>query len=431
MKKLTLAVGILLGATVCQTTAAGSGKTNVESVYGSTQDNGSKWVTILMNSKELKVYSSYYYDELITAWNKAVEVKALIAKDPAKANQRFSAFSSATYSDAYQEHLDIVSEKYDLIMELKAEADPILADSIAQMSYLDKVKASTYYPQEYNKLHEEYSLLFAYVEGSEVDEDDNNYSIDEIKAEEQVFLAHAKKFEHKIILAKYLTPLQNKLDTLAAKGFKKKAAISFAKAEAEIATVSEVIKANPDDEAAIQKAIAEADFEVSHIANISNEVQLFSNVKDDQFEQVVLNFEANLLIISKALNGSDLRNEPLKEQSKLIVKAIKELRANQKDDSNATNTFKAQTKALNEQIEELQAQVGELTAINNSQYNAETQAINNLKALRSENKILKKELTDNKFQIKSMQIQLETYQQQLRENNQAPKSSTLKWSKVE
>ena len=427
MKKLTLALAILLGTTVGQSAAAESGQqqTSIQSLYQQSQVNGEKWLSILMRSKALKVYSSDLYEDLLTSWNKAVEIHALIGSDPVKAKQRYSAFSSATYTDAYAEHLAAVAKKYDQIMELKSEADLILTNAITQMKYLDKINAATYLPDEYRELYIDYSTLFAYVEGTAVVDDDDAMGVD-IDTEQELFMDNAKAFEARVVVAKYISPLQKQLDSLTEEGLNKKVAISFARTKAEITSASKIIKAHTRDSDVINDALTKAQFEMTRVTNISNEVKLLTNVEDEQYEQIVLNFEDSLLAVSTAINGADLRDKTLSEQTTLIVDAIKQLR-----DGKEAELLNAKTDTLNEEIAQLNQQVKELTFFNSTQLASKTKTKNTNKQLQSQVKELDKQLMNSKFQIKSMQVQLDTYKQQLQENKQKPKESMLKWSKVE
>lgn len=434
MKRLTLAMAVLVGLTGCESTTedvpqqqtnqatvkATQNNSPALSMFEQSQSDGNKWLTVLMRSEGLKLYSTSLYDDLLDSWNKAVELNGIIASDPAKAEQRYSAFSSKTYSDAYNEHLAEVSQKYDVLMALKAKSDAELGGPIAQMDYLNQLDAASFYNEEYKALYGEYSTLFEYVTEGEDEDDVVSFDFD---AEQQQFLNKAKQFEIKVVLAKYISPLQSELSLLEGAGFQQTAASTFAKAQTATNAASAVIKADSRDIAAIEEAVSIAEFETAHVRNVSAQVKKFASADSKQYEQIVLDYEQQFYAVSTALDGSDLRDLTLQEQAQSIVAAATKLR----DDKN-TDNLQAETAQLNEKIAELNQQVAQLSEENEVKANSQdqNQALN--ATLRAQKRALDKQLSDNKFQMKAMQIQLDAYKKQLQDSNQTPKSSVIEWS---
>lgn len=439
MKRLTLAMGILIALTGCQsTTEPGQAndvaqkekttykqetkktttqvKTKKEktsyTVYGQAKSNGEKWVNLLMHSQHLEVYSTELYANLLTAWNKAVELNAVIANDPAKANQSYSLFSSATYTEAYNQHLAEVAKQYDVIIKLKEHADPILAASIAQIDYLDQINASAFYADEYNALHDDYVALFDYVYAEKqglVDDDDGALVID-IPTEQNDFIKKAKKFERKVAVAKYITPLQEEIANLKSDGSHQVAALSFAQAEEKIIVATKIVKQDPRASSVIEQAIADAEIELAHVRNIKNEVQSFADVENGDFEPVILELEGKLLSISKALTGSDLRAQPLQVQADLIVDAANKLHSDKTTDE------------LEDKLAQLNAKIKELTRVNNTQASMLDQSKN-------KNESLYKELLRSKSETEAVQNKLDGYTQQYQHDDTTPSNTPmLQWS---
>ena len=396
MKRLTLlATGVLFTVAGCQSTPEEPREIQVNNqeqkevttfdAYEKAKLNYETWLVTLKEAKSLNIYSSGLYEDLLNSWNKAVEIYEVIAVEPAQANESYSLFSSATYSEKFTEQLAEVAEKHTAIMKIKTQADLVLSDSQAQMHYLVQIKAATFFADEYDSLYDDYSELFTYIEDNE---------IADAQTEQVTFLNKAKALEIKVVLAKYITPLQKELRKFKSEGFHKVAAISYAKAEAEISSASSAVKANTRDLKVIEQAVADAEFELAHVRNISKEVKLLSSVKNDKFEPLVLEFERKLLSVSKALNGSDYRNQPMRIQTELIVTGVNKLHEDKR-----TDDLETKVALLNTNIEQLEL-------FNTAQ--AKSLAENKNKI---ESQV--KQLERSEFQIATLQTLLDSYKQQL------------------
>jgi hypothetical protein len=396
MKRVTLlAAGVLFALSGCQSTAEKAHKEQITNQvskevndfdrYEQAKSNYETWLVTLNESKGLKLYSSRLYAGLLSSWNQAVEIYEEIAVDPAKVNERYSLFSSTTYSEAFTEELSEVAEKYAAIIKIKTQADLILADALSQMHYLEKMGAATVFADEYHDIYDDYSELFEYIV-------DNK--IASAQTEQVDFMNKAKALEEKMLLAKYIAPLQKALNNFADQGFRKVAAISYAKAEAEINAASSIVKANTRDLQVIEQAVADAQFELAHLRNVAHEVKSLSSVKSSQFEPAVLEYERKLLSVSKALNGADYRDQPLRVQADLIVAGVNKLHEN-----NNTEKLEAKLASLNSEIERLKLfNVSQATLLGESKNKIES---------------LDKQLQRSEFQIVSQQTLLNSYNQQL------------------
>ena len=209
MKRLTtLAMGVLFGVVGCQSTPEEPREVQTNNqeqkevsafdAYEQSKSNYETWLVTLKESKDLKIYSSGLYADLLSSWNEAVEIYEVIAVDPAKVNESYSLFSSATYSEEFAERLSEVAKKHTAIMKIKAQADLILSDSQAQMHYLEQINAATFYANEYHALYRDYSELFEYIEDNE---------LDDAQTEQVTFLNKAKALEVKVVLTSSRSPL--------------------------------------------------------------------------------------------------------------------------------------------------------------------------------------------------------------------------------
>jgi len=66
-------------------------------------------------------------------------------------------------------------------------------------------------------------------------------------------------------------------------------------------------------------------FEIDHTTQVANEVQRLRSTSNLKFEAVALEVENRLLEISKAIDGSDFRDKPVRVQKDMIVDLIEEL----------------------------------------------------------------------------------------------------------
>ena len=393
MKRLTiLAMGALLSVAGCQSTPEEPREvkiTNQEqgafAAYEQSKSSYETWLVTLKESKGLKLYSSSLYTDLLNSWNEAVEIYELIAVEPAKANESYSLFSSATYSEEFAKRLSEVANKHTAIMRIKAQADLVLSASQLQMHYLEQMNAATFFTDEYHALYDDYSELFEYIEDNE---------IDDAQTEQMTFLDKAKTLEVKVVLAKYIAPLEKGLSDFKREGYHKLVAISYAKAEAEISSAKNMVQANTRDLKVIEQAVADAEFELAHLRNVGSEVKLLSSVKNDKFESIVLAFEGKLLAVSKALNGSDYRDQPLRVQADLIVDGVNKLH-----EDKSTDELEAKVALLNANIEKLKL------------FNTNQVAL--LAESKSQSELLSKQLERSEFQVMSQQTLLDSYKQQL------------------
>jgi len=181
MKRLTLAAtGILFAVAGCQSTQQEPREiqTNKQEqkevsafdAYQQSKSNYEKWLLTLKESKDLQIYSSSLYDDLLSSWDKAVEIYEVIAVDPAKAKESYSYFSSATYSDEFTKRLSEVAQKYTAIMKIKTQADLILSDALSQMHYLEQINAASFFADDYHTIDRDYRELFEYIEDNEIEQ---------------------------------------------------------------------------------------------------------------------------------------------------------------------------------------------------------------------------------------------------------------------
>lgn len=326
--KITIAIGLLMPIIGCQSTSDETSalveKNQVaqeDSAYAAFQrikGEYETWLEKLQESKSLKIYSTSQYRALLKEWNDAVDIYKEVSIDPSEATKSSSLFSSTTNAEAFDNHLKMVKEKHKNLLELKTIADDLLADAIAQKQYLDKLDAKTSYVHDYNRLVSSYNALFLEVEQGD---------LDDAQSKQVVFLNKAKDLEQKVVLKRYVKPLKVQLDSMRKQEFNEVAAISYAKAKAEIMAAEQVIRANTRDLDVIQQAVSASQFELEHVKSVALEVKKLASVENDKFEPTVLGFENKLLTLSQAVDNSDFRDQVLRLQAENILAGIQELKS--------------------------------------------------------------------------------------------------------
>lgn len=326
---------------------------NTLSVYQEAKGLYDTWLKKLNEAEPLKRYSPDIYKQTLKAWSDAVDVYEDFADDPAKAVKDYSFFSKGTYAERFAQEVDKVEVLYGKLTALKDRADKVLAPSIEQMSYLKKIETFKHYQSEYNSIDEEFERLFSYIEDKEIGDAQNKQS---------EFLHRAKKLEIKTIRKIYIAPLEQEIKVLKEQGVSLHAAISYAKADAELTLAKQQVEANPRNIESIEAAASKVQFEIDHTTHIAAEVQDLKALGSNGYETYILSIENQLFSISNTLNGTDFRNVALTQQSENILAQIKLQQVTAKPVQAELQQSKADLVQRNQQLEQLQQQVSSLQA---------------------------------------------------------------------
>ncbi|WP_052702310.1 hypothetical protein [Marinomonas sp. S3726] len=287
-----------------------------ESIYNTAKADYELWLGKMKEIEPLELYSKSIYKETLSSWAKAVDVYEDFADDPAKAVKDYSIFSSGTYAEEYNEKLAIVKVNHAKLLDLKDKADTILADSIDQMEYLDSIEAEKHFKQNYRTVKNAYVALFAYVADNDIGDAQNKQA---------AFLNTAKKLEIRVVLKVNIEPLEKEAAQLKKSGIATLAPISYNKVTAELTLATSEVENNARNQEVILAATKKVKFEIDHTTQIANEVQRLRSTSNLKFEAVALEVENRLLEISKAIDGSDFRDKPVRVQKDMIVDLIEEL----------------------------------------------------------------------------------------------------------
>ncbi|MDF2152845.1 ATPase [Vibrio sp. CAU 1672] len=272
-----------------------------------------EWSAKLADLDSFKLYSASKVRDLQDSWEETTEVYNDIAEDPSEATEDYSLFSSTTYAEKYSELLGETETLYNQLVALKVQADELLAESIAQMDYLDMLKAKTIFSTTYGQVRSSYLQLFKYVDRNEI----SDAQFAQVK-----FLDVAKQLEIKVILKEYVDPLKARLAELRTMKHDSRAPQTYKKAQAEVAKVELTVKTDSRNFAAIEQAVKAAEFRLAHTVSVAHEVTRLSSVKSKRFEPIVLAYEKSLLKISQMVNGTDYRDKPLPQQAASILASL-------------------------------------------------------------------------------------------------------------
>ncbi|MFL7024012.1 hypothetical protein BCS58_06825 [Enterovibrio norvegicus] len=323
-----LAVLIIASLSACQSTSeprqavsdtnkpAMQENQNTLQVYEKAKSDYSTWLEKVAESKTLVIYSKGTVNTLFDAWDDAVDVYDEFASNPAKTMESYSVFSSGTYADKFNGYLATVSVQYDKLQGLKKTADSLLADSIAEMAYLNEIDAKSVYATKFRSVERDYYKLYSYVEDNE---------IDDAQVKQAEFLQKAKQLEALVAMKRNIAPLQTEIATLRKQGFKTVAPISYTKTSAVLEQAQAVVNLNPRDAQAIGVAVEDVQFEIAHLKHIGQEVKKFKNVDDDKFEPLILELENRLHVIAQTLDDLDLRNTPMQRQADVLADKVAQL----------------------------------------------------------------------------------------------------------
>ncbi|MGF1756941.1 hypothetical protein L4D76_03120 [Photobacterium sagamiensis] len=317
IRKVALALFFATLLSGCQSTPedrlAATSEINTENAYQNALKMHKNWQQKMINIEHLALYSPNKFKALQSGWKKADSIYLEFSDEPEVAFENYSIFSSTTYLERFIEEIHQAQLILTDLERLKVQADNVLEPAIEQMRYLNSLDAQQYYRSEYTRLNRLYAKLFRLVEQAD---------ISDAREEQDEFLERSHSLEVKTVKKIYIAPLERELRSLREKDVKDYAPLSYARVEAEIGAGNAVIDLSPRDFTTISKAVTEIQFELDHAAHIALEVQSLRDRSKDEYENFILDIEAKLLRISRALNDEDLRDKPMRTQAKLITDGV-------------------------------------------------------------------------------------------------------------
>jgi len=193
---------------------------------------------------------------------------------------------------------------------IKDSAEQLLSESFSKIKRLKILKADKLYAKEFKKSQQKIAALIVLItEGNQA------------KALEQQakVLPLLNSIEIKVVKDTELKELRGLLSTLKKSKTNKIAPISYQKAIGLSQTAESVISTNPRDTVEIKKSVSIAIFEAKHTQNIAIAARNLIAIDKDDYEKYILNFENKLNSVSDALQGIDLRDQVISEQTTSLV----------------------------------------------------------------------------------------------------------------
>ncbi|KXF80922.1 hypothetical protein [Enterovibrio coralii] len=293
-----------------KTNAVSTQNQNTMALYDKAKADYNEWLAKMEESKSLQLYDADAVEDMFDDWDDAVDVYEDFASNPAKVTEDYSSFSSGTYGEVFEKRLAKVQQQHADLLTLKQTADGLLAEAIAQMAYLDSIDAQSVFPNKYKSIHRDYKRLYGYVAEND---------IEDAQVKQAEFLTKAKTLESDIAMQVNFVPLSKELALLKREGFKSVAPISFTKASATLEQAEAIVRLNPRDTAAINNAVDDVTFEISHLKHIGQEVKRFRSIDDGKYEPLILELENRLHSIAQAMGDIDLRSKPMQKQTEELV----------------------------------------------------------------------------------------------------------------
>ncbi|GMQ46093.1 hypothetical protein [Vibrio sp. 10N] len=294
------------------------------------------WSKALEGAESLRIYAPENYREMMSSWKSAHDLFIEIRKDPNQIDKKHSVFSSETYAVGFRDRINTVEYNYRAIQGLKKQADELLAPAMVEMAYLNSIEAGRYFKHAMNTLNRDYRRLFEHLVVSEVDL---------ATSYQERFLDHAKALEVRVIDAKYVKPLEQRLATLATARYNVLAPVSFGYVEQGIHELSEFVVQSPRAFTDIDEQVERIDFQFRRLESVVQEVTKLINVEKSQFEPFVLEAESRMYRISSAAKGNDYRDQSLSAQSNRIAHDVERLKA-----ADNTQALKKENALLKQQI---------------------------------------------------------------------------------
>ena len=339
----------------CQSTPEGeegvSSAINTENAFQGAVKAHRTWQKTLADIPHLEVYSPDKYEQMVSSWQKADSIFQEFSQAPEKAFQSYSLFSSTTYLERFYEEIMVMEKNLAELEYLKRVADDVLEPAITLLDYLNSIDARSYYRSEYVRLTRFYAKLFRLVEDDE---------LADAREEQEEFLERARSLEVRTIKKIHISPLADILAELRRNDVKYYAPLSYARAKSEIEAGKGLIERSPRAFSDIKQAVAEIKFELAHAKHIALEVQGLRDRSKDEYESYILDIETKLLQISMALNDSDLRDQPLKDQAVQVkneAMAARRQYASTSQQKNNTSRSDEQIESLIRLVEEQKKQI--------------------------------------------------------------------------
>ncbi|MDO6581089.1 hypothetical protein Q4491_06980 [Photobacterium sp. 2_MG-2023] len=316
-------------------------------------------------NQALSWFATDSMDEARQALDEALDYFSEYGLDSDKANDSIGIFTSTTYLQATQEALTQFNQHIETANHTRAEATKILSEAFSNRTELNSISAAAYFPQAMAQAEKELKKLVDYIA------DNNNDKAINGQAD---LLRKQRALEVDTVTTIYLADSQKELKRLQAEQAGQHTPETLRHAETTLKATEAFITAEPRAKDAIQEKADATAFALAHARHIAHVVKQLKAMKTSDYERHILSYENILLAISQELGAEDLRNQPISEQGKTLVSAIRDTLNEQGDEARhlaeAKNKLAEQTQRGDELAVSLVAAKQQVAALQ-SQYAVE------------------------------------------------------------
>ncbi|WP_027252673.1 hypothetical protein [Photobacterium halotolerans] len=275
-------------------------------------------------SQALTWFATDAMDEARQSLDDALEYFSEYDLDSSKANDSIGIFTSTTYLQATQEALTQFNQHIDTANHTRTEAMKILNEAFSNRSELNSINAGAYFPQAMAQAEKELKKLVDYIA-----DNDNDSAING----QADLLRKQRALEVDTVTTIYLADSQKELKRLQTEQAGQHAPETLRHAETTLKATEAFITAEPRAKDVIQKKADATAFALAHTRHIAHVVKQLKAMKTSDYERHILSYENILLAISQELGTEDLRHQPIPEQGKTLVSAIRETLNEQGDEA--------------------------------------------------------------------------------------------------
>jgi len=193
----------------------------------------------------------------------------------------------------------------------KKNAETILAESFDIRNQLQKLEANKLLPKAYRSLSKDID---------DIVEDIADGDLDDAREDNGKLLPKLRAFEVRIVKMVELKTVRTKSEQLKKSGAKRAAPATYQQALSALANAESTITADPRNKENIAEAVGQAEFQLDRANHMLQAVKELAGIKRSNRETYLLGQESQLFNIAQELANKDLRNLPIKQQAKELLK---------------------------------------------------------------------------------------------------------------
>jgi len=224
----------------------------------------------------------------------------------------------------------------------KKEVESELSELLTVHSNLVKLETPKVYTKDYNTLKKELTTLIIKVEKNKAKKIEKNKN----KLLKKLIALEVRSIKHAAL---------HEADEIKTQAKQKKAIKLAPKTYATAVTVYQeseaLISQDPHNKENVDKASKLAVFAAKHALNVTERVIELQKLYKKSPEIIIIEEEKRILNISKAIDNSDFRDQPINEQVSSLIKTVEKLNSDKESNEKNTTTIATIEKELKEKEE--------------------------------------------------------------------------------